>query len=920
DLISKHNKEGIFLHASSSCITLLGYTPDELIGKSIFHFLHPEDVPKIQNALLKIWNNHKVQVATFRFRNKKNKYNWFETTGKSVKHPETNEIIEIQVSSRDITSRKKAEQELAKERQYLLAVLENVNDAIVACDENGAISFFNKTARELHGLPEKPIYAEEWALYYDLYNADGKTLMQKEDIPLFRAFRGEHVENVEMVVAPQNGKKKTLLATAKQIYTSENQLWGAVVAMHDITEKKEWEEKLVKKEALLIESQSMAHLGSWEWNLDTDRMIWSKELKNIFQFNPDSEEAIVIDKPYLDFVHPENLIEIKECLAKVIEEKEAFTLEHKIVLKDKSIRWVLSKGKYVKDENENIISGILLDITELKTAELKAKEDRRLIHNIANASPDIIYVHDLISDKAIYISRDLAKSLGYGQEDVLFWKQNMLQILVHPDDKEIKDVFERKILTLKDQELLEARYRLKDVNNFYRWFLFRSTIFKRNKSGEPIQVLGVIQEITDKIKAENAVKYREAQLLEAQRLAKAGSFIYDFKRNLLSWSPEMYRIFGHQPTMIPISIKTFEDSLHPDDKETVKDSITNSIENLKFLDLEHRIILPNGAIRYISTRGRVLLNKKGEPSKILGSTMDVTERKQSEDELQRKNNTILNAYQKLESAQKDLHRINSRLEEMVKDRTRQLSQTNKELKEKNKELLVINSDLDNFIYTASHDLKSPISNMEGLINLLNAEMKGKFNNTEADIMRMIALSINKFKQTIQDLTEITKVQKEVNENSEVISFSDILEDVKSDINSMILESGAKFISDFKIKEVPYAVKNLRSIIYNLLTNAIKYRSPERPLVIELKTEKEGDFVAFTMTDNGLGLSPEQKGKMFNMFRRFHTHVDGTGIGLYIVKRIIENNGGKIEVESEIGKGSSFKVFFNVKELFIYEKI
>lgn len=920
DLISIHNKEGVFLHASSSCKPLLGYSIQELTGKSIFEFLHPDDIHKIKGIIQKIWANQQVPEAIFRFKNKKGKYNWFESTGKAIKHSNTKEVMQLQVSSRDITSRKIAEHELAKERQYLRAVLENVNDAIVACDEKGVISFFNSSARNIHGIPEKPLNPEDWASYYDLYYADGKTLMKKEDIPLYKAFLGEHVENVEMVIAPKHGKKRTLLATAKQLTFSKNQLWGAVVAMHDITEKKEWENKLIKKEALLTESQAMAHLGSWEWDLETDTIIWSEELKNIFQFDPDKATENLKTKPYLDFVFPENIDEVKEKLKNVIEKKEAFTLEHRIILKNGSIRWVLAKGKSIS-ENRNILSGILLDITDLKEAEIKAKEERRLLQNIANASPDIIYVHDLSSNKAVYMNRDIGKVLGYEHEEVKIWDNDTINNLVHADDiKEIKNLFNKQIPELKDQELIESRYRIKDVKNQYRWILFRCTIFARNQNGDPAQVIGLVQDITDKIKAENVVKYREAQLLEAQRLAKAGSFEYDIKKDILSWSPEMYRIFGHEPNLIPITFKSFESSIHPEDKENVLNVIKESLEKLTFLDLEHRIILPDLSIRYISTRGRILINKSGKATRLLGSTMDVTDRKEAEEELQRKNKTILNAYQRLEAAQKDLHRINSKLEDMVKERTRQLLKTNKALKEKNKELLIINSDLDNFIYTASHDLKSPVSNLEGLINLLNSEMKGRLNVTESEIMRLMTLSINKFKQTIQDLTEITKVQKEIDEKSEVVSFSNILEDVKSDINSMILESDAKIISDFKIKELPYAVKNLRSIIYNLLSNAIKYRSLDRPLVIEFKTERDEHFIIFTVKDNGLGIQPEHKNKLFNMFKRFHTHVEGTGIGLYIVKRIIENNGGKIEVESELGKGSSFKVFFNVKELIIYEKI
>jgi signal transduction histidine kinase len=107
----------------------------------------------------------------------------------------------------------------------------------------------------------------------------------------------------------------------------------------------------------------------------------------------------------------------------------------------------------------------------------------------------------------------------------------------------------------------------------------------------------------------------------------------------------------------------------------------------------------------------------------------------------------------------------------------------------------------------------------------------------------------------------------------------------------------------------YAKKNLRSILYNLITNGIKYRSPERVPEIQVQTFQENGYTVLCVQDNGLGLSPTQQSKLFNMFKRLHTHVEGSGIGLYIIKRIIENSGGKIGVESELGRGTTFKVLF-----------
>jgi signal transduction histidine kinase len=122
---------------------------------------------------------------------------------------------------------------------------------------------------------------------------------------------------------------------------------------------------------------------------------------------------------------------------------------------------------------------------------------------------------------------------------------------------------------------------------------------------------------------------------------------------------------------------------------------------------------------------------------------------------------------------------------------------------------------------------------------------------------------------------------------------------------------AEIISDFQVKEIRFARKNLRSILYNLVSNALKYRSPHRSPRIQLESEQQGEWIRLSVHDNGLGIEAEHIPKLFGMFKRLHTHVEGTGIGLYIVKRIVENNGGNIEVKSELGKGTSFNIYLPV---------
>jgi PAS domain S-box-containing protein len=250
--------------------------------------------------------------------------------------------------------------------------------------------------------------------------------------------------------------------------------------------------------------------------------------------------------------------------------------------------------------------------------------------------------------------------------------------------------------------------------------------------------------------------------------------------------------------------------------------------------------------------------------------------------------------------------------------TRDLSdkrRAEQDLTRKHDELVITNRDLDNFIYTASYDLKSPILNIDGLVNRLISLFEDK-NIQDPELLELVGYfrkSVDRFKTTIADLTTISKLQRTIEDESnlEQVSVQQVFEDILDDLKFLFEAScfPCKVQSDFQVNALNFSRKNFRSILYNLLSNAIKYRSNGNNCHIKVSTYAEGEWVVLSVKDNGLGMSPDDLAKLYTMFKRFHDHVDGSGIGLYIVKRIVENAGGKITVTSEEGKGSEFKVYF-----------
>jgi signal transduction histidine kinase len=234
-----------------------------------------------------------------------------------------------------------------------------------------------------------------------------------------------------------------------------------------------------------------------------------------------------------------------------------------------------------------------------------------------------------------------------------------------------------------------------------------------------------------------------------------------------------------------------------------------------------------------------------------------------------------------------------------------------ELADSNQQLLRTNADLDNFIYTASHDLKAPISNIEGLLYLLQEELPAEVAHNEEvgpTLTRMLD-SVERFKRTIDHLTEVSKLQKEHDPATAPVNLAAVIEDVRQDLLPLLQAAGARLVVDVPaLPAIQFSEKNLRSIVYNLLSNAVKYHSPDRTPHIDVRAHVREGYTVLEVHDNGLGLAPAHLPRLFTMFQRFHDHVEGTGIGLYMVKRMVENAGGRIEVHSQLGAGTTFFVF------------
>ncbi len=242
----------------------------------------------------------------------------------------------------------------------------------------------------------------------------------------------------------------------------------------------------------------------------------------------------------------------------------------------------------------------------------------------------------------------------------------------------------------------------------------------------------------------------------------------------------------------------------------------------------------------------------------------------------------------------------------------QLAHANEELRTTNAQLTHTNTDLDNFIYTASHDLKAPIANIESLLLLLRKQLPAEAQQVGLvpRVLGMMQESVERFRLTIAQLTDLTQVQQVRTEPAQAVDLAAVIEAVRLDLAPLLEATGAQLTVDIAACEtVQFAPQHLRSIVYNLLSNAVKYHHPDRVPQVQLRCRPTEKQAVLEVQDNGLGLSQSQQAKLFNLFQRLHVHVEGSGVGLYMVKRIVENAGGTITVHSELGVGSTFTVSF-----------
>ena len=241
-----------------------------------------------------------------------------------------------------------------------------------------------------------------------------------------------------------------------------------------------------------------------------------------------------------------------------------------------------------------------------------------------------------------------------------------------------------------------------------------------------------------------------------------------------------------------------------------------------------------------------------------------------------------------------------------------LESQSKVLERQNESLTSLNESLDSLVYTTSHDLKTPVVNFLGLLRMLKVFRAKPGSEAQVDdIVDKMQVSADRMIKTIDDMLVVSRLESENEEASELLSIKETTEEVVGQLSDLLAEKGGEVsIVDEAAPQVIFSKTNLQALLQNLLANAFQFAHPDRRPKVKVSSRLKGERLAIEVQDNGIGIDLKaNESKMFGMFTRLHNQSAGSGIGLYIVKKIMDGAGGEVQVHSKLNSGTTFTLLF-----------
>lgn len=383
-------------------------------------------------------------------------------------------------------------------------------------------------------------------------------------------------------------------------------------------------EQLRHSEAYLAEAQRLSHTGSFGWRPSTDEIIWSEETFRIFHYGPTTTPTVVL---ILHRVHPEDVPRVKQTIERAAQNGTDFELAHRLLLPDGSIKHVHVVARALSAEAGGIeFAGAVMDVTAAKQAEQTLREReaylaeaQRLTHTGSGAwrVPD---------GEALYLSDEWYRIYGFDlKEGLSAWRDRLLRM--HPEDRaKVQEAKERAISEKSDYEV-EHRIILPNGSVKYTHTVGHPVL---NASGNVEQFVCTMMDISERKQAEEALRRSEGYLSHAQRLTQSGSWALNVRSGARFWSQETFRIFEYDPEKMKPTWSDILERTHPEDRAAIEEQAKTENTRKEDSEFDWRIVLPDGRIKHLRSIAHPVLDESGEVTEIVGTLMDVTERKRAE--------------------------------------------------------------------------------------------------------------------------------------------------------------------------------------------------------------------------------------------------------------------------------------------------
>jgi PAS domain S-box-containing protein len=623
-------------------------------------------------------------------------------------------------------------------------------------------------------------------------------------------------------------------------------------------ERKRAEEALRQSEAYLAEAQRLSHTGSFGWRPSTGEILWSAETFRIFQCDRSTTPTIEV---ILQRVHPDDAASAKETVERASQDGKDFEHEYRLVMPDGSVKHVHVVAHAERDESGELeFVGAVMDTTESKRAEKKLRRSEEFLLEAQKLSHTGSWRHDVASG-AFTVSPEIYRIHDIRADDDPSNTKFFLSKF-HPEDrKRVVDLFERAEIEKTDFQV-DYRIVLPDGTIKYLHTTGRPIL---NDSDDLVEFVGTAMDITAAKQAEEALRRSEGYLADAQTLTRTGSWAWNVAtRQSVYWSLENYRLFGFDPEGGIPSDEAFYRRIHPEDRDRVRREVfLERPDEGSHFDVEFRIVLPSGAIKYVRSTGHPVRNISGDLLEYVGTSIDVTERKRADEERER-----------LRQVQADLAHL-SRVTTMGE-----------------------------LTASLAHEIRQPISaamtNAKTCLRWLGRDDPDVAEGREAaarivkdvtraaDIISRISLMFKKgsLQRELVDVNELIR-EMIVLLRSEASRYS-------ISIRTELAEGLPKVMAD-RVQ--------LQQVFMNLMLNGIDAMTETTGGgELTIKSEAGDAQLLISVSDTGVGLPPEQAEQIFRAF--FTTKDNGTGMGLPISQSIIESHGGRLWASS--GRGATFQ--------------